>query len=191
MSIGFTLPVSSPVVAHLVARDEAGSVVHDERRPMYLALIDYDQATLATTDGNGEIVLKDKRLFPALYGDVDMQAVDEHGDSRGVFPLTHTMRFYLRDPDAGGSEMFLREVTRSGETIEFVWTGVAPAASAPGFGPAVKAPSGADGPPGVDFRLWPPYPNTFNRVRRYFPAASSRMPSRSFRSTPSISCPSG
>lgn len=148
--------------ARMIARDEAGQVVHDERQPMYMALIDFDRATLGTTDVNGEIELKDKRLFPALYGDVDMHAHDENGDDMGVFPLTHTMRFYLRHPGAGHAETYYREVTRSGETLVLEWTGMAPAAPGPGSGPVVASPVGAIDPPDTVFKLSPPYPNPFN-----------------------------
>ena len=148
--------------AHLVARDRAGQAVHDERQPMYMARIDFDQATLGTTDGNGEIVLEDRRLFPALYGGVEMHALDENGDDRGVFPMTHTMRFYLRDPAGGGAQMFFRDVRGDDEPIVLEWTGVAPAAPGPGTGSAVKAATGAVDPPDTGFKLWPPYPNPFN-----------------------------
>jgi len=131
-------------------------------QPMYMALIDYDQATLGTTDAAGEIVLRDKRLFPALYGPVDMKALDENGDELGDFPVTSTMRFYLRDAELMLDTVALRDVVRSNQTVELVWTGIAPAAAAP-EPPAPPAPAADKGvPPAGGYALRQPCPNPFN-----------------------------
>lgn len=149
--------------ARLIGRNPAGAVVHDERRPMVLALLDFSQATIGTTDGDGRIVLRDRRLFPALYGNVAMQAFDEDANPRGDFLLTHMTRFYLRDPAGGGAMRFDREVTDTGQTIVLTWPTVAAAAVAPGS-PATVRPFALADEAGskIDFSLSPPYPNPFN-----------------------------
>lgn len=135
----------------------------DERQPMYMALIDYDQATLGTTNAKGEMVLRDKRLFPALYGDVDMHALDENGDDMGPFPLTAATRFYVWVPGEG-SNVYVRDVLRSGQVFELVWDGapVAAAGQASAPPPARAATKSSDIPVPTTFELEAPYPNPFN-----------------------------
>jgi len=140
-----------------------GALIEERREPMFLAILDFDQATLGTTNSFGEIYLKDKRLFPRLYGEVAMGARDENGDSLGSFPLVNETRFYLWDRRGSGhGEHFIRAVTGSGQLIEYTWSGVFPApAAAPAPGPA-PAPAPAAKRAGPWFQMEPPYPNPFN-----------------------------
>jgi len=102
--------------AHLVAtRDD--TVLYDARQPMYMAIMDFERTVQGVTDAAGRIVLTDKRLFPLLYGQVDMMAVNESGELMGDFPLVFDMRLYLRDPRYGHIERFDRAVTRSGQRL--------------------------------------------------------------------------
>lgn len=148
--------------AKLVARNSAGQVIYDSLQPMFMALMDFDQAKAGVTDDEGRIVVHDRRLFPHLYGDVPMQAVDENGDLAGLFPLTSLTRFYLRDPRYGHVERFDREVEGSGQVVVLPWQGVDGAGRStnpPGVpGPAVPLNDPEDGP----FELRRPYPNPFN-----------------------------
>lgn len=150
--------------ARLVARDGSGAVVHDQRRPMYMGLMDFRRMTAGVTDAAGEIVLTDKRLFPLLYGQVEMDAVDESGQVMGPFPLVHLMRFYLRDPRYEHVERFDHEVLQSGQTLVLDWMGVdAPVAAGTAFGAAKIDTTNPDiPPPGDRFELHRPYPNPFN-----------------------------
>lgn len=149
--------------ARLVARDGSGAVVHDQRRPMYMALMDFRRMTVGVTDAAGEIVLTDKRLFPLLYGQVEMDAVDESGQVMGPFPLAYLMRFYLRDPRYEHVERFDHEVLRSGETLVLDWMGVdAPAATGTAASGAAKTDTTNPGIPGNGFQLHRPHPNPFN-----------------------------
>ncbi|MBE0565340.1 MAG: hypothetical protein IH621_05220 [Krumholzibacteria bacterium] len=148
--------------ARLVARDASGAVVHDQSQPMYMGLMDFRRMTAGVTDAGGEIVLTDKRLFPLLYGQVEMDAVDETGQVMGPFPLVHLMRFYLRDPRYDHVERFDHEVLHSGQALVLDWMGVdAPAAAGPTFAAALTDTTNPE-PPGDGYRLYPPYPNPFN-----------------------------
>ena len=143
---------------------QADTVVYDAREPMYMALMDFERARLDTTDGAGRIRLTDQRMFPLLYGQVDMQARDETAEIIGEFPLVPLMRFYLRDPRYGHVERFDRNVTRSGQIVVLDWMGVdARAATEAESGKAVRMPGPVrPQPPETGFRLIPPFPNPFN-----------------------------
>lgn len=152
---------------HMIGHDPAGAAVYDMRYPVYMALIDFEQATLGTTNGAGEIVLRDQRLFPALFGDPDMTATDENGTVIAAFPVTATMRFYLRDAQHDVSGRYKADVTGSGQVVELTWPAVEPATMSagarpfpPGVAPVVEARK--DIVPGVEYRLYRPFPNPFN-----------------------------
>ena len=148
-------------VAHLAVGDGQGGLLGEAWEPMYMALLAFDRGKLGETDADGRLVIRDKRLFPALYGQVEMDAVDETGQVIGAFPLTNTMRFYLRDP---GDPPALRhdvEVTHAGQVIELLWTKAPPPKPRDAAGrPADKGVPQGDLPTG--YKLYAPYPNPFN-----------------------------
>ncbi|HPF71096.1 MAG TPA: FlgD immunoglobulin-like domain containing protein [Candidatus Krumholzibacteria bacterium] len=148
--------------AHLVAYGTADSVRFDASAPMFLAMMDFDQATLGTTDADGEIVLRDRTLFPHLYGDPGMIAVDENGDPIGLFPLTSTYRFYLRDPRYGHVERIDLGVTGTMAYINVPWLGV-DAPPAPGDVPSRPGPLPTPPvTPELGYVFRGPAPNPFN-----------------------------
>lgn len=148
--------------ARLVARDDADQVLYDGTQPMFMALLDFDRATAGVTNGEGSIVVHDQRLFPHLYGEVPMQALDENGDVVGPFPLTSRTRFYLRDLRYGHIERFDLEVQRSGQVVVLNWQGVDDGGkrASPPVVPVACAP--AIDPPEAPFELRQPFPNPFN-----------------------------
>jgi len=99
---------------HLALRDSPDTeVLFEQSRDILMALLDPQGSSVATTDDNGRIVLKDKRLFPYLYGPDPIEAIDENAEGVGVINLTAAMRFYLYDPAQDRTWRFDHDVTGS------------------------------------------------------------------------------
>jgi len=101
--------------AHLVLKSETdNSVLFESSQDMMMANIDAERGIVATTDDQGKIVLKDKRLFPYLYDVEPFMASDENSDPVGMITLTADTRFYFYDPSQSRAWRFNQEVTGSG-----------------------------------------------------------------------------
>jgi hypothetical protein len=105
------------LVVHLAGQEP---IIHEQTRPMLMAMIDPGRYSVGTTDQDGRIVLTDRKLFPFLYDQPDIAAVDENGEMIGEIRFTPAMRFGLADLTGGGSMRFIEDVTGSG-TLNFTW----------------------------------------------------------------------
>jgi hypothetical protein len=108
--------------AHLVLRSETdNSVIFESSQNVLMANVDAERGIVATTDDEGKIVLKDRRLFPYLYDVEPFMASDENSDPVGLITLTPDTRFYFYDPTQSQAWRFNRDVTGSGvHTFEIV-----------------------------------------------------------------------
>jgi hypothetical protein len=149
--------------ARLMAWDEGDTLLYEATAPMFLAMMDFDQATLGVTDADGGVTLTDRTVFPHLYDDPGMVAVDENGEAMGEFPLTSRYRFYLRDPRYGHAERVDLDVGGTEAFIDVPWMGVdgSLARKAAETPPPVGDPK-PDEPPIMGFIFYGPMPNPFN-----------------------------
>ena len=112
---------SGVYTVHLVVMNPAtDEVILDDRADMLMAIMDPARMSVGTSDAEGRIILRDKRLFPYLYDPADIPAVNENGDIMGTIRFTALMRFMLTDLTNGGSRRFDREITGPA-TLDFVW----------------------------------------------------------------------
>ena len=106
---------------HLVVLDPAtDEVILDDRAEMLMAIMDAMRMSVGTTNAEGRIVLRDKRLFPFLYDPADIPAVTENAELMGMIRLTALMRFLLVDLTNGGGMRFDREITGP-TSLDLVW----------------------------------------------------------------------
>lgn len=149
---------SGVYTVRLVARlPDQAAILHEQTRQILMAMIDPSRYSVGTTDAQGRIEITDRRLFPSLYGQPDIPAVDENGDLIGTIRFTGSMRFGLADLTGGGSMRFYEEVTGPA-TLEFTW--VPPAKQAQGS-PAAVVPVPLQSGPKAN-QLGQPYPVPFN-----------------------------
>jgi hypothetical protein len=135
-----------------------GHIFYENTRPMLLAILDLEGYSAGTTDDQGRMVITDKRLFPFLYNQPDIPAVDENADPIGVIQFTPTMRFILGDISSGRGMHIDQDVTGSANltfTYDPAAAKVLPAESARPDTPV--APSGEK----INL-LGQPYPCPFN-----------------------------
>lgn len=148
--------------ARLMAWDEGDTLLFEDTAPMFLAMMDFDQATIGVTDESGGVRITDRTVFPHLFGDPGMVAVDENGEAMGEFPLTSLYRFYMRDPRYAYVERVNVNVTGTEAFIELQWLGVDGAVTRK----AAAAPPPGDPkpqePPVMGFIFYGPSPNPFN-----------------------------
>ena len=150
----------------LEALDENGDVIASDREPMFMALMSFDRAQVNTTDADGKLVLRDKRLFPSLYGVEPMTARNENGEAIGSLEITGQTRIYVRDAAHTATWRFTRMIVTPDQTLDLVLTPVKPrdleTAAAPAT-PAIGPVKGASLPePPTTFELDGPSPNPFN-----------------------------
>jgi hypothetical protein len=101
--------------AHLVLRSETdNSVIFESSQDLLMANWGAERGIIATTDDEGKIVLKDRRLFPYLYDLEPFMALDENSDPVGTIRLTPDTRFYFYDRRQSRVWRFNREITGSG-----------------------------------------------------------------------------
>jgi len=147
-------------VVHSVAKElGTGAVLHEQRMPMYMAILATSRGGVGVTDDAGVIVLNDKRLFPYLYQVEDIPAVDETGQRMGTISFGASMRFHLADHVNGGSMKFFRDVEGPG-TLNLVWdpaVGLAEEAA-----PVRRTGAKRNEPLPRSFELGQPYPVPFN-----------------------------
>ncbi len=105
--------------AHMIVEADE-QVRHEERIPMVYAPLYPEQYLVGTTDSDGRLVIEDERLFPHLYGTIEIPATDESGTVVGTIELSPAMRIQLVDPDTHATMRFSREVTGPGE-VDLVW----------------------------------------------------------------------
>lgn len=99
---------------------EGGELRYTAEEPMLLANWGMNGPPVATTDADGKVVLKDKRLFPFLYDIEPFDAMNENGEAYGVIDCTSKMRFYLTDRSGARTLRFDRDVS-SGDEYNFLW----------------------------------------------------------------------
>lgn len=114
------LPSGVYTVRMVVRLPGQQAVLHEETRQILMAMIDPGRYSVGTTDAQGRIEITDRRLFPSLYGQPDIPAVDENADAIGMIRFTGSMRFGLADLTGGGSMRFYEEVTGPA-TFDFTW----------------------------------------------------------------------
>ncbi|MEN8005887.1 MAG: FlgD immunoglobulin-like domain containing protein [Candidatus Krumholzibacteriota bacterium] len=153
---------SGRYTAHMAATElDTGDLMFEDRTDMLLAMLDMSRVPAGYTDGNGKLVLKDKKLFPHLYDLPDMQATNENGEPIGLINLTPLMRISLKD-EVGGGYMNFKEEIIAGTVLNVVWdprltTGTEFQATDIGEPDYVGPP-----PPEGKFELSGVYPNPFN-----------------------------
>ncbi len=143
------------IVLHL----DSFNLLYEERKSMYMAIIDPARKSVGTTDGEGLIKLTDKRMFPNLYDAPDIPARDENGTHIGTIHFTDSMRFQLTDLANSGTKRFYEDITGT-TTLQVVWS----------FDPksqVVPLPSKSHEEPELlldefEYQLGNPYPVPFN-----------------------------
>lgn len=140
----------------LTLHDESDELVDSATTDILMSLARLHP--VGTTDGNGQLVLTDRKLFPHLYGKEPMQALDENANSMGLIDLDETMYFRFYNADRSQYYVDRQPVLGSGE-LNFVWDPVitvkAQAAQAPQKNVGLT-------PPPYPEVLVIAYPNPFN-----------------------------